>query len=68
MKILWWPVIRTYKRYSAQKILTGHFDDKHWLTLATNLELGGMKVKTYCELPRDEWLDFDLILRNERVQ
>jgi len=53
---------RIHPRYPVHEIVTYHHNDTSVLTLALDLGLGGMKIKTLHPLPKDESLNFKLVL------
>lgn len=53
---------RGHPRYPIHRIVSYHHEDQSVLTLTLDLGLGGMKIKTYAPLPRDECLRFRLVL------
>ena len=53
---------RIHPRYPIQKIASYHYDGRQFLTRTLDLGLGGMKIDTPDCLPRDEYLNFKLLL------
>ncbi len=58
---------RKYPRYTVHKIVSYSHGGKHLLTLTLDLALGGMKIKAHCDLPKDEHLNFKLVLGESSI-
>ena len=58
---------RAYARYTVSKIVSYDHRDKEFLTVTTNLAMGGMKIKTHFKLPKNERLKFKMILGTKSI-
>lgn len=55
---------RRHPRFGVRRIVSYRYEGKRFLTLTLDLGLGGMKIETSASLPKDECLDFQLVLEN----
>jgi hypothetical protein len=62
------PEKRAYPRYPVQKIASYDWQGRQLLTLTLNLGLGGMKINSHLHLPKDECLDFKLVLGADSIR
>jgi len=53
---------RAHPRYLVHKIVSYTHGGKDFLTLTVDLGLGGMRINTHFPLPKDEFLNFRLVL------
>jgi hypothetical protein len=58
---------RAHVRYTVSKIVSFAHRDKQFLTVTTNLAMGGMKIKTNYSLPKNERLKFKMILGTKSI-
>lgn len=58
---------RLHQRYQGHKIVSYIHGQKHLLTLAVDLGMGGMKIKTDYTLPKNERLRFTMVLGNGSI-
>ena len=58
---------RNHPRYLVQKIVSYRYEDQSVLTLALDLGLGGMKIKTHAPLPKDRRLKFKLVFGADSI-
>jgi hypothetical protein len=58
---------RNHPRYSIHKIASYHYDGRQFLTLTIDLGPEGMKVQTHFPIPKDEHLNFKLVLGAESI-
>lgn len=58
---------RTHPRYQVHKIVSYAHGGKQLLTVAMNFSIGGMKIKTHQKLPKNERMNFKLVLGNHAI-
>lgn len=58
---------RAYARFHVNKIVSYAHGGKQLLTVTMNLSIGGMKIKTHQKLPKNERLNFKLVLGNHAI-
>jgi len=61
------PDRRAYQRYQVKKIVSFDHRQKEFLTLAVDLGMGGMKIKTHEKFRRNERLDFKMVLGKDSI-
>ena len=61
------PDRRAYQRYQVKKIVSFAHKQKNFLTLAVDLGMGGMKIKTHEIFRRNERLDFKMVLGKDYI-
>lgn len=61
------PDRRAYQRYQVNKIVSFAHRQKKFLTLAVDLGMGGMKIKTHEKFRRNERLDFKMVLGKDSI-
>jgi hypothetical protein len=61
------PERRSYPRYQVHKVVSYAHGQKQFLTLTIDLALGGMKIKTHEKLPKNEWLNFKMVLGKNSI-
>lgn len=61
------PDRRAYQRYQVNKIVSFAHRQKRFLTLAVDLGMGGMKIKTHEKFRRNERLDFKMVLGKDSI-
>jgi hypothetical protein len=55
------------KRYPVHKVVSYTHGQKQLLTLTVDLALGGMKIKTHEKLPKNERLNFNMVLGTKSI-
>ena len=58
---------RSYSRYRVHKIVSYTRGEKHLLTSTVDLAMCGMKIKTHEKLPKDECLNFKMVLGKDSI-
>jgi hypothetical protein len=58
---------RAHRRYQGHKIVSYTHGQKQLLTLAVDLGMGGMKIKTDYKLPKNERLKFTMVLGKDSI-
>lgn len=58
---------RSYSRYRVHKVVSYTHGQKQLLTLTLDLALGGMKIKTHEKLPKNECLNFKMVLGKDSI-
>jgi hypothetical protein len=58
---------RAYARFHVNKIVSYVHGGKQLLTVTMNLSIGGMKIKTHQKLPKNERLNFTLVLGKDSI-
>jgi len=60
--------VRGYPRYGVHKIVTYAYAAEKLLTLTLDLGLGGMKIRTHHAIPKNEQLNFNLVLGENSIR
>lgn len=55
------------KRYPVHKVVSYTHGQKQLLTLTVDLALGGMKIKTHEKSPKNDRLDFKMVLGKDSI-
>ncbi len=58
---------RAYPRYKVQKIVSYTHRGKKLLTVTVDLGMGGMKIKTHYKIPKNESMNFEIVLGDSSI-